>query len=189
MINFKFFRKLNSRNKLLLTFGIFIVLIVLFSFFLILPSLNDLNGMQDSIETKRKEIELSYSKGNDAKQVFKKIKEIDQQIEKLNSIYITDGRQLEIITKFEDFSSKHNVTETIGINPNSDKKPSKFKKIDLTINTIGSFNNLMDYLADIESLNYYVNIYNVDISPNSSDNSSSDLMLKLGAEIYINNYN
>mgnify|MGYP000893397972 CR=1 FL=1 len=69
------------------------------------------------------------------------------------------------------------IKQKLNIDLNNPEKGGEFNKIPISIDASGNFKNLMDYLANIESLSYYINIQNISLSKNSLDNLSNKSVL------------
>ncbi|MCX6796155.1 MAG: type 4a pilus biogenesis protein PilO [Candidatus Falkowbacteria bacterium] len=58
----------------------------------------------------------------------------------------------------EGLESKNNVQQNLNIDLNKPEKSEVFSKVPVSIAVTGTFSNLMNYLANLESLSYFISI-------------------------------
>jgi len=189
-MNIGYLKKINSKNKLFISIGLLITLDMVCVYFFMLPTIDNIkNSRNDTINLKI-DLENKIIREKNINTLNEKISKIEPQLEKINQIFISKNREIEFITTLEELEGKYNVQQKINIDLNNPEKGDGFNKIPISINVSGSFEDLIDYLANIESLNYYINIENLSLSKNSVDNSSvkaallgQDLRNQMGLEI------
>jgi len=176
-MNIGYLKKLSSKNKLFISVGMLLVLDIIFVYLLILPAIDNIKNSRNDIINLKIDLENKTIREKNLNTLNEKISKIEPQLEKINQIFISKNREIEFITTLESLESKYNVIQKLNIDLNNPEKGEEFNKIPISIDASGNFKNLMDYLANIESLSYYINIQNISLSKNSLDNSSSKTAL------------
>src|SRR3989339_74901 len=84
------------------------------------------------------------------------------------------------------------MVQKINLAPGQNKKNYQITKLNISLS--GSFLNLINYLSDIEALDYYINIYSIDINKGQStrtteyaeypDQKDANLNIKIIADTY-----
>jgi len=83
-------------------------------------------------------------------------------------IFINSNRELEFITTLEGIANENNIAQKINLDLSLAQNEQIYKKIPLDLNLRGEFKNLIEYLTDLESLNYYLNINLLEFSTTQS---------------------
>jgi Tfp pilus assembly protein PilO len=180
--------KLKVTQVIVIMTAIFIIICVSSYFFVMSPFLKNYNKYQKELSIEKKEADDKFKKNVTIDNLFKDIKGTEQQIQKLNSIYINPNRELELITNLEEIAGKNKIKQEINFNRDSDKGAKKFRTFIIQINTAGKFKDLIAYLSDLEDKNYYINIFSLDITQSGSD-IFSDATMNFSANVYVNNLN
>jgi Tfp pilus assembly protein PilO len=189
------YNKISLKYKILtinclLLLGLFCVI-----YFIILPSLKEINRIKTSINQERIDLEEKYQKSQGLKKLTTNLKTIEGKVEHIDQVFISENRELEFITALEQIADKNNVTQKITLGKVQAVTVDKFyKKFPLQIQAQGTYINLIDYLQDLETLTYYINIKSIELSgggggiarPNSADGSDSDV--KISANIIADSY-
>lgn len=170
-MNLNFFANLNIRKKIIIISFLLPLAILIITIFIIYPTVNDINKMKSDIETQLIDLEVKYQKGQNLKKLMENLEIIEPKLESLNKIYINSDKVLEFITSLEEVSSNNNITQKINLSTANSIEENNYKKIPLQIYTMGKFNDQLKYLSSLESLNYYINIKNMEISAQSSANN------------------
>jgi len=98
------------------------------------------------------------------------------------------GNELNLITDLENLAIKNKVVQKIE-SSNLDNISNNI--ITLTLRLNGTYSNILNYLADLENYNYFLQIYSLDLNPlydlkdpENSANSQTDLRLNI--KLYVN---
>lgn len=177
-------KKIDLKNKILISLGSVLLMSSAIIYFLIIPTLDDIDLINEKIQAQNIEVEEKYNKIMSQRKLLEKIKTIEPQMAKLDRIFIDKNRQLEFITTLEGIAAANGIIQKINLPPLSNSKDVKNDagKGLLSLDSNGSFSNIISYLSDIESLNYYINIKSFSMA-NAEDNK---INLKLSADIYFN---
>ncbi len=135
-------------------------------YFIIIPTLNNIKEANTDIIKRKTDLERRYNESKELKRTAQKINRIDPQIELLNKAFINKNRELEFITTLESIANNNSVVQTINLG-SFQGEISTYTKIPLELILTGKLNNIMNYLIDLETLYYYININLLDLSNNS----------------------
>jgi len=126
------------------------------------PSINVIKTLSDQIFKQRVELEELYERGQVLKQTLKEYEEIKPIIPTLNQIYLMKGNELEFITTVEKAAADSGVTHDLKLATTDPKKNTNQLQYQLQVN--GDLIKFIRYLAELESLNFYVNINTIRLS-------------------------
>lgn len=163
-MNSKYFSNINLQKKLIIINALLLLLVGTIVFFIIIPSVREIKNMRDDIERERIDLEDKYIKGQSLKKLSDNLNIIEPQLDKLDRVFINQNRELEFITTLESAASANGVAQKINLEVASGADRGIFKKIPLQLFTQGPFLKQMKYLSDLESLNYYINVYSLELS-------------------------
>lgn len=184
-MNINDFIKLNLKNKIAINITVIIVFMSIIGYFIILPTLSDIRKMESEIEAQRVDLEKKYVKGQSLKKLSENLKKIEPNLVIFDQVFINQSRALEFITTLEEIANRHGVTQKLNLMTEKSAGNNGYVKTPLNFNIEGDFTNVMRYLADIENLNYYININSIEISRIQNDNGSPR---KVSVQILANTY-
>lgn len=176
--------KLNLKNRIIITITIILILMVAITYLIVIPTLSEIKKMGSEIEAQRIDLEKKYVKGQSLKKLSENLKKIEPNLFVFDQIFINQGRALEFITTLEEIAGRHNVTQKLSLMTEKSDKSNGYTKTPLNFITEGDFKDIMAYLADIENLNYYVNIYSMEMSTIKSKDDLSKVSVQMLAHTY-----
>jgi len=156
--------KFNLKNKIALSSAGFILIIFSLLYFIVMPTVADIKTMGEEIENQRIDLERKYVKSQSLRKLAENLKNIEPNLELLNQIFINKNRELEFITTLENEANLNQISQKINLNPPTAAENQDFQKAGLQLLTKGNFAGLFKYLADLESLNYYINVKILEMS-------------------------
>ena len=163
------FIKYSLKKKLIAISVIFIAAIFGIIYLIIIPTINGINQIKTKVEKQLTEAEKKYIKGQSLKELKENLEKINPELKMLNKSFVIKGQELSFITALEELACKNNVQQKINISAFKNLDDSKtFQKIPLNLSAQGNFSNLMNYLIDLESLSYYVNINTLELPLSSA---------------------
>ena len=190
------YEQLGSK-KIYVNLAIYGLIVVLAIYFLLLPTIADILSLREQIIDQKITLERNLNRERDIIKLVNKMNRIKPELAKLDQAFINSSREIEFINTLEGLAGENNITMNISLNETGEKANDIFEKINLTIQTQGSFENLLKFLADIEKMNYYININYFefasnqggarDFSPKNADEmilSNASVSMRLGAETY-----
>ncbi|MDP2708669.1 MAG: hypothetical protein Q8O93_01280 [bacterium] len=157
--------KFNLKNKIVASSVGFLLTILFLIFFIVAPTIKDIRAMGDEIEAQRLDLENKYIKGQSLKQLSENLKKIEPRLNLLDQVFINKNRELEFITSLESQANKNNIDQKINLSPPQIAENQNFQKTVLQLFTKSSFTRQLRYLTNLESLNYYINIKQLELSP------------------------
>ncbi|MDO9399553.1 MAG: type 4a pilus biogenesis protein PilO [bacterium] len=181
--------KINLFKKIIINLIIFLFIIFALLFFIIFPTINNINHISSDIETQKIDLEKKYIKTQNLKQISTDLNKIKPELSKLDQAFINKNSELDFIALLEKIATKNNVDQKINFGNTQSIENEVYEKIPLQLLIQGSFFDQLNYLINIESLNYYINIKSLEISQQeiNTDNKKMPqtlLNLKLIADTY-----
>lgn len=153
-----------------ITINILISLVMLLGaiFIFILPAINKLEAAKKTIEEQKISFEKIYIQGQNLRKTSENIKTVEPGLQDLQKIFVKKEEALNFITSLEKIAEKNNIKQKIGnLNyPTSTDKKSTFDIVPIQITLSGNFKSLIKYLSDLEKLDYYVSVKNLEILGN-----------------------
>ena len=192
-MNLKKLPKTNYKQKIIYLLTVFIALSGIMIYFILLPAIDDIKKLRVEIINQKVDLEKKLSQEKNMTKLSDKIKKIEPQIDILEKIYINKNRQLEFITLLEGIADKQQVAQKIILNPDNETKELNYCKIPLSIVAQGTYNNLINYLINLEGVNYYINIYSLSLNNSGQSGRTSrspgseaeqNLVLRISAYTY-----
>lgn len=151
--------------------------------FVTYPSLTEIKSLNTTIDAERIELEAQYLRGQNLKQTLKTYQEVKPNVGELDHIYLKHGQELAFITALENTADSTHVNQQLKLNAPSAQNPNE-QPIELTLT--GELPNIINYLAGLEALDYYVNINTVRLGlPQSTSGSSGKLNVLLTATTFV----
>lgn len=182
--------KTRGRILILFIFSLFTILIVVY--FVIVPKAKYINNTCNQIVERRKFLEEQYLKLKNIRENKKDIESIENDLNKLDEVFVKHNEDLKFIQTLEEVANKNNVEQAISLE-DIDEKLGEYSEIVLEINLKSSFLNIMKYLIDLETLKYYVNIRSLSITSikNTAINNDSvteDVFSRVNCKITADTY-
>jgi Tfp pilus assembly protein PilO len=191
------FGKIGYKNKMIIVAAVFVLGGALLTYGVIKPAVSHINDLKRNIIDQKVELEQGVAEEENMKKLNENLAKIDSQLVKFENIFINQGRDLEFITTLEAIANKNNIEQKIGLGQPSGQENKTYKKIPLELTVSGKYHDLLNYLADLESLNYYLIINflefsNTQSSPASprgaerdrANAESGNIVLKIAADTY-----
>jgi Tfp pilus assembly protein PilO len=154
----------NTKKKIIIGSIAFPLIIGSIIYFIVLPTIKDIEKMRNEIEMQRVDLEMKYIKGQSLKKLSENLKTIEPQLAKLDKIFIDQDQVLEFVTTLEEIANINGIDQKINLMPEKSVKKNRYKKIPLQIFASGNFFKQLNYLMDLETLNYYININSIELT-------------------------
>jgi len=174
---------LNFEKKLIVVVVVFCAIIILIGVAIIWPVTIYINNLNRDTYELRVYMEKRYENARNIRYTKQKTAEIKDEVQNFPQLSFKASDQLALITTLENVASQNKISQQIE-NLNLDPK-TKF--LTLSLSTTGEYNNSWRYLADLEKINYFLQIDKLSFSPiyNRTEQSSSTKML-LNLKLYVN---
>lgn len=157
-------KNLNSRNKLIITFLFYLVLIIMVIYFIIIPRVVLIKRTSSSIIDRKVFLEEQYLKARSFIESNKDFKIIGLKIKKLDEVFVNYDKNLEFIEILEEVADENNIEQKISLGLIQKEDIGKYQKVTLEIIANGNFQDLVNYIIGLETLDYYVNVGFLSIS-------------------------
>ena len=166
---------LNLKSKIIISFTFYLILILTVVMFIIIPRIKFIKEVGGEITRQKQFLEEQYRNSKNLKEVNKNFEFISLNTEKLDKVFIYYDEDLQFIQSLEKVAFDNNVKQKISLDTKSEEergdKECDNVKLELTVN--GSFFNIMNYLIDLEAINYYVNVDFLNITKFSQSKDKS----------------
>lgn len=177
--------KLSLKNKIILSIVSAALFIVGISYFIILPTIKNIQKMESDVDAIRLDLEKKYIKGQSLNKLSNNLKKTELKLDNLDTIFINHNRALEFITTLEEVAVNNNITQKINLMTDKALAENQYKKIPLQIMITGNYANVLQYIIDLETLNYYININNIDMSKiNGGETQAGQVSVQIAANTY-----
>jgi Tfp pilus assembly protein PilO len=175
---------LNTEKKTLITLSIFSIVTMAIIFGIIFPTFKYIQNLEEETGQLREYLEKKYENTRTIRTSKKKIDEIESIVSHYPNFLFYRGDELKLITSLENLANSNKVTQKID-NSNLDKF-GDYINLSLTIN--GDYQNILKYLAALESGNYYFTITNLQLSSAFSpqNNNANATIMNLDLILYVN---
>ncbi len=156
-------KKISLKKKIIIISVLFPLAIGGLILLVIVPTVKDIKNIKNEIEAQRIDLEIKYKKGQSINKLTKDLEVIEPQLLKLNRILIGKDKVLEFITELEEVASSQGVEQKINLAAPKNTAKDGYKKTPLQIITNGNFIKQLNYLINLEAMNYYININSLEL--------------------------
>ncbi|MFA6171877.1 MAG: type 4a pilus biogenesis protein PilO [Patescibacteria group bacterium] len=174
MLKFNF-KKLDYTKKITIISGFLVLVLAAVIVWVDLPAVKNINKMKDEIEFQRLDLEKKYAKSQRIKKMALSLGKIENEVLRLDKVFISEYRELEFITRLEQIAQSDSVIQEINLNKSAVMETGGFRAVYLFARCQGSYENLVKYLEDIEALDYYINIEDLQITKGENEEFSLNL--------------
>lgn len=175
---------MDIKRKITISIALVGATIGLIVYFIILPTIQDIKKISDAVYAERMDLEKKYIRGQLLKKTLEDFEKVKPEKEKLASIFVSQGKELEFITALEKIAAVHGLKQSIQLQPTAGKKGEKLYPLLLEVTTNGDFIEILKYLKDLEKLNYYFNIFSLNLGLDAKNSSNKAINAILTGKIY-----
>ncbi len=156
---------LDIKKKITIRVLTSLILFFLIIYFFTFPLIAKIKIQKEDIITKKIELEDKISKDKNIIGLNEQIKKIEPELLELDKIFININRELDFITLLESVANNNNIEQRLNIVPGQAKKDDDiYQTQPLIIDANGKFKDIVQYIADLEALTYYITINSVNIN-------------------------
>lgn len=152
----------------------FVLIIFGLIYFIVVPTIEDIQTMSQKIEEQMVDLEKKYIKGSSLRQLTENLKKIEPKLSSLDQIFINKNRELEFITTIENEANNSQVSQKINLSSPKNIENQELQKNNLQLSTNGNFNNQLKYLINLESLSYYINVKSLELTPAAGNEKTTN---------------
>ncbi|MEA1963472.1 MAG: type 4a pilus biogenesis protein PilO [Patescibacteria group bacterium] len=173
---------LDIKKKITIRVLTSLILFFLIIYFFTFPLIKKIKTQKENIIAKKIELEDKMSKDKNISGLNEQIKKIEPELLELDKIFININRELDFITLLESVANNNNIEQRLNIVPGQTKKDDDiYQTQPLIIDANGEFKNIIQYIADLEALTYYITINSINIGQMSKlgkDNENQNNFVK-----------
>ncbi|MBU0707383.1 type 4a pilus biogenesis protein PilO [Patescibacteria group bacterium] len=129
--------------------------------FVVIPMQYSINDLNDQLNEKRLDLAMAQQQSTHSSQQENE-PELQPMNDKLDDYFVSKNQFLEFVSSLENIAQENNIGINITINEFSDTDPLFDHPLSLSLT--GSYNNLINYIIDLESMDYYFNYNTINIS-------------------------
>lgn len=170
------FKYLSPKQKALFSLVGYVLISFGIYYFVIIGTMNNIKEIRGNIISEKINIEKNISQEKNMSELSAEVKKIEPQMKKFSQIFINNNRELEFITQLENIASKHNIKQKLSLQSleiDEGNGDDYYFEVPIDLETSGTLGNLINYLAELESLTYYININNISIGSYAVSGSAS----------------
>lgn len=177
---------MSVKRKIILSILIVLIGTSLISYFIILPTVNDIKAIKEAVYLERVDLEVKYLKGQLLNKALDDFEKTKTEKDKLTSVFIIKGEELEFITSLEQIAENYNIAQELKLGQGESMGNKQYSTSRLSVNAQGPFNDLLKYLDEIRHLNYYYNIDEIDIrTGNTLEGGLDQITMNFSGNIFI----
>jgi Tfp pilus assembly protein PilO len=170
--------KINNQTKITISILATFVFCSLVGYFGIFSPLGSIRESEDKIVIQKIEQDKKYKDSIVQKQLVTKMKMVESQLKRVDSIFVNKDRMLDFVTTIEGIAANDRINMKINISESA-SPTAGFYKNTLEISAKGNYLNIINFVEDLELLNYYINIRLLDIQK-----TTEDIYMNMSAEFY-----
>jgi len=172
---------LQTKNKNLIQIFFAMIVIVIVFIFLTVPNFKEIKSLSQKIFDYRVYLEKLYKEGQLLKNTIGELKKIEPNLIKLSKVLIPQKDELNFITTLEDLAANNKIEQDLKINPFMESSAKDYKILPIELYFQATFPQFIKYLADLNKLDYYINIKQLLINKSSD---ASKIKIALTADTY-----
>ncbi len=140
----------------------------------VLPQRKELHELAKKISTEKNELTQLNEQGKNIKELRNQLEKYKKDSVKLENIFLYQNNEIEFITTLEKVASKNGVEQTINLSePKNSDNNLLISELNLVV--FGKFDQIIDYLEDLESLDYYLNPLQINLINNKKNNTVNNI--------------
>ncbi|MBI2038136.1 MAG: hypothetical protein HYT15_04415 [Candidatus Magasanikbacteria bacterium] len=172
-------------KKIILTVSFFCLIFLGILFGILAPTLIRIKKTSQESLKLRIFLEQKYQESLNSRITRKKLSEIKEATADFDRFIFKPGEELELITFLETSAAKHDVVQTITAS-NLDQI-SNNRLATISINLKGNYYDILNYITDLETSDYFINIDQLQITPVFSKEGqvTQTANLNISTELYV----
>ncbi len=152
-----------------------LVIIFIFSIF-ILPNFKKVKKIHNDLTTEAQILEEKYITGQDLEKSSQDYDELENKLPDFDTLFISEGNELSLITKLEQIADNHNLTQELSLALEKKVLSPELKKVSFNFTLSGTFINFLNYLTELSAMNYNLTVQNLNIRQAKEDHMEISLM-------------
>ena len=151
----------SKKKKLVIISSVSIIILTLFVLFIIKPVILKLENLSGTILGKKAELESLTQEETVLPRQEKELGNLKDKLPKILRAIPTQDEVINFIIDLEQIAHKNNVTQSINIKEETakaEKKEGGLKESVFKLTLAGSFPDIINYIINLENLEYYADI-------------------------------
>jgi len=173
--------RLDIEKKLIITVGGFILIATVVAFTIILPTIKQISDINKNTQQVRMYMEKKHEGIMGLRNEKIKAREIKEEVFSFINYFYYPEQELKLITQLESISTQNQVNQSI----NSYEIKDGTAK--LSLNIVGDYHDALNYLAELENIDYFIKINFLHLTQEQDRNSKTPVTkISLELSIYVN---
>lgn len=156
---------MSIRKKIALSISLVILFNAVIIYFIIIPTVSDIKMISDAVYKERVDLEKKYQRGQLLNKTLENFERVKSEQVIFKKAFIAEENELTFVTALENIAGKHNLEQHLQL---ASAKISESKNLYLsraiTITLRGTYEDTLNYLHDLESMDVFVNLANISLS-------------------------
>lgn len=171
---------MNIKRKIITSITLVIAGTIGIIYFIILPTIADINEIKNAVLLERIDLEKKYLRGQLLNKALEDFEIRKNEKENLLGVFIAEGEELEFVTSLEKIAEDNNVIQKLSLDNSQAVANQPYKTSILSVVSQGNFTDILNYLEDIKKLKYYYNINQMEIK-----DGSGEITVQFSGKIFI----
>ncbi|MBU1131304.1 type 4a pilus biogenesis protein PilO [Patescibacteria group bacterium] len=167
------------QNSERIKFICLIIILILVNLLINRPYFSSLKKINNEFISEADLLKTAYISNQGPQQTLNKYQDIKKQLTAYENIFLKEGQELELIKELETLAANNNLIQTINLNPSPQEAYEDIYKLDLRLDLMGDFFDMLNYLEDLNELKYQLTVKMLNM-----DNKTNKVSMSLFAKTY-----
>lgn len=156
-------------NSKKIKFLILLAILLTVNFVFNLPYLKNLSAVHRQFTAQENLLIKSAGQQLTPEQILAEYKKTKELLADLDKTLLQKGEELNLIKSLETLAKKYSLKQTIDLSQNTQSASREINKQIMNIKLIGNFNNLLEYLNELNKFSYQLTVNAADLKKGSAD--------------------
>lgn len=170
---------LDTEKKLILIVSLFIITIIGIYLIIVWPTISQIKTINKDTQNIKEYLERRHQNVMGIKNSQIKINEIREDVSSFINYFYFNEQELKLITNLEEIAHYQNVDQKIN------NYEIKNNNVILSMDISGDYKDVINYLNELEKINYFININFLHLTKNLERNKTIT-KLRLELNLYVN---
>lgn len=150
-------------QKQIIKYLILVIILVLVNGLLIIPYFKNIKEIYTTLTKEARALEQKYISGQGIEKSNQDFLTFKDKMPNFDTLFIKQGAELSLITKLEQLAENYNLSQELGLGLEKKQLPSQINRIPFNFTLKGDFINFLNYLIDLNDMNYNLSIQDINI--------------------------
>ncbi len=172
----------STNHKYLFIFLSLAIACLIIIILVILPTINKIKNNNITLAREKKQISNLLRQGQNVAENRKNFRKIKANLDELNNLWLRTGNELKFITDLEKIAKQNKLKQNINFNNKqvNTKNKNKTKIIPIDITIKGQLADIMNYINQLEILDYYINFTQINFAKEAEKLKNYSNQIKIG---------